>query len=85
MIQPEHYYEFFINRQTDLLLPFPYSIDCVDHNQTKPDGSDYTKEYLHHPLSRGTSIIGSMAQNTMDKCNYWSPELSFMKGSVEGS
>jgi hypothetical protein len=85
LIRPGFYYEFFINKQTDLLLPFPFSTDCVNHNETKPDGSDDINEYLHHPLSRNTCIIGCMAQKTMDKCNCWPPELPFMKGSVADS
>ncbi len=85
LIQPGHYYEFYINRQKDQLLPLPYSTDCVNYNDTLRDSSNDSNEFLHNPLSKDNCIIGCMAQNTMDKCNCWPPELPFMKGSVENS
>ncbi len=85
LIQPGHYYEFYVSKQIDLLLPRPYVTDCVNHNASNSDGSDDINEYLHHPLSRGNCVVGCMAQKTMDKCNCWPPELPFIKGTVEDS
>ncbi|XP_054154245.1 acid-sensing ion channel 1C-like [Oppia nitens] len=83
-IYPGYYYEFFILKQSDQLLPKPFATDCIDYylmpeNQSQ---SDDHNEYLNHPLSRENCIIGCMAQNTMDKCNCWPPELPFLKGSA---
>ena len=82
LLSPGFYYEFFLIKETDHLLPQPYSTDCVDHKMSSYDGSEDVNEYLHHPLSRENCIIGCMAQNTIDKCNCWPPELPFMRGSI---
>jgi len=83
LIEPGKYYEFFVRKQSDYLLPLPYSTDCVDHKNSQSDGNQNINEYLHNPLSRGNCIIGCMAQHTMDKCNCWPPELPFIKGTTE--
>ncbi len=85
LIQPGHYYEFFINKQNEILLPLPYASDCIDYNASKSDGSNDFNEYLHNPLSRENCVIGCMAQKTIDKCDCWPPELPFIKGTVDDS
>ncbi|CAG2104126.1 unnamed protein product, partial [Medioppia subpectinata] len=80
---PGNYYEFYISKESDKLLPKPYATDCVDHKLSSYDGSEDVNEYLHHPLSKGNCIIGCMAQATMDRCQCWPPELPFMRGSLE--
>ena len=85
LLFPGNYYEFFMTKETDHLLPKPYATDCVNHKLSFKDNSEDANEYLHYPLSKENCIIGCMAQNTMDKCNCWPPELPFMKGSFEES
>ncbi|XP_054152493.1 uncharacterized protein LOC128951269 [Oppia nitens] len=41
--------------------------------------------YEFYISSKENCIIGCMAQNTMDKCQCWPPELPFMRGTVADS
>ena len=81
-IYPGFYYEFFILKQSDILLPKPYATDCVDYMSQPINISRLdSNEYLNHPLSREDCIIGCMAENTMLRCNCWPPELPFLRGT----
>lgn len=83
LVYPGYYYEFFISKQTDLLLPAPYITDCINFEYQNEEDTNNTSEneYLHFPLSRENCIIGCMGSGTMERCDCWPPELPFMKGS----
>jgi len=84
-LQPGYWHEFYINKITDHLLPLPYATDCINHNELPVEENQNINPYLHNQFSRENCIIGCMAQNTMDICECWPPELPFIRGSVEDS
>lgn len=83
VIYPGFYYEFYLTKQSEHLLPYPYSTDCVTYEQEDidEDSDEDINEYLYHPLSKENCLIGCMAQKTMNSCLCWPPELPFVTGS----
>lgn len=81
-IYPGNYYEFFVLKQSDILLPKPFSTDCINYASLPVNASRIdSNEYLNHPQSRENCVIGCMAENTILRCNCWPPELPFLRGS----
>ena len=89
IIKPGNYYEFYLIKQIDRLLPAPYPTDCVNYREMGFSLFDsenrFTNEYLRNPISQKNCIIGCMGKITFDRCNCWPPELPFLKGAQKDS